>query len=123
MSDYQLFNMCPFTMAQVGGGGGVGFDVQAYVWTHGPCMKQYCKLWRYKKAEDGKMYEGCVFEYMGLNIETIKENKEMQTKLIDETIKASAGAGSMVCLKCMKRYDSTWKVCIKCGSQLVKKEE
>ncbi len=44
MFEYIPFNMCPFTIAQVGGGGGIGFDVQSSVWTHSQCMERNCKM-------------------------------------------------------------------------------
>jgi hypothetical protein len=46
IGDYALQSMCPFTIASIGGGGGVGgFSSEHYTWKHSPCMGVYCHLW------------------------------------------------------------------------------
>ncbi len=46
IGDYKILSMCPFTIAQVGGGGGFGgFSSEHYTWKHGPCLGAFCALW------------------------------------------------------------------------------
>jgi len=79
MSDYASFAMCPFTQVQIGGGGGVGFNVESYVWTHGKCMGTYCKLYTAKFDETGKVYaEGCSLQFLGLTQLEILQNAELR---------------------------------------------
>jgi len=81
---YQPFNMCPFTMAQIGGGGGIGFDVQSYTWVHSPCMKTNCRLWVYKFEKEEVWTQGCSLQFLGLSDEGIKKDFALKTKLIKE---------------------------------------
>lgn len=78
MSDYALFDMCPFTQVQIGGGGG-GFE--SYVWTHGKCIRTYCKLYTAKFDETGKVYaEGCSLQFLGLTQLEILQNAELRRR-------------------------------------------
>lgn len=85
MSDYTLFDMCPFTQVQIGGGGGVGgFDMQSYVWTHGKCIGSYCKLYTAKFDErTAEVYaEGCSLQFIGLTQLEIVQNAALRKRLI-----------------------------------------
>jgi hypothetical protein len=110
-----LFELCPFTV-RPSGGIGVG-SISFESWTREKCLRNQCKLWTYKKDADGKQYEGCVFEFMGLDLTTMKENIEIKDsftphdKIID---------GAMYCHKCKKAYDSSWKICMQCNTSLTK---
>lgn len=68
MSDYELFEMCPFTQVKVGSGltiGGIG--KAEYVWTHGRCIGEYCRLYTFKFADDGEVAaSGCNLQFLGL---------------------------------------------------------
>jgi hypothetical protein len=81
--DYQLFNMCPFTVASIGGevtvmGSGQG----QYTWTHSPCIKETCRLWTYKVDEKGEIYaEGCSFQLVGLNRMKLIKISKLKIKL------------------------------------------
>jgi len=85
-SKYELFNMCPFVMVSVGGGGGIlGVESESYIWTHIPCLGHNCRLWTYKIDENGKVYaEGCSLQFVGLTKEEIKKNFEIKNKVIEE---------------------------------------
>jgi len=85
--EYQLFNMCPFTIASVGGGGSfAGVGSESYTWTHSPCLEGNCRLWTYKLDEKGEVYvQGCSLQFIGLNKEEIIKNLEIKNKIITET--------------------------------------
>jgi len=64
---YFKAKMCPFTMAQVGGTRAAtlaftGASINEYVWTHSPCMEEYCKLW-------SKKNNNCSFNVTNKNLE------------------------------------------------------
>lgn len=43
---YILGLMCPFVLAKIGGGGGLGgFSAASYTWQHLPCIGAYCMMW------------------------------------------------------------------------------
>lgn len=79
MAEYQLFNMCPFAMASVGGGGSFnGVGSESYTWTHVPCLKDNCRLWNYKLDEKGEIYaQGCSLQFIGFNKDEIIKNFEI----------------------------------------------
>ena len=78
--------MCPFTQVKIGGGGGIGFDVESYVWTHGRCIGTFCRLYTYKFDSDGEIYaEGCNFQFLGLSREEIQQNFALKNKIIEQT--------------------------------------
>ena len=124
MSYYQPFNMCPFTIASVGGGGGIGFDIQSYTWTHSPCMETNCKLWTYKVDSEGKIYaEGCHFEFLSLSKEEILRNKEIKeegkkklTKPANKSVsfkyyaKTAEGTKKMGYVQAVSRAEATIKI-------------
>lgn len=110
-----LFELCPFTVRPSAGVGVGGMALE--VWTREKCLGTKCKLWTYKKDADGKLYEGCVFEYMGLDIDTIKENSETKYNIKMEG-KEKIIEGAMICPKCKKSYDSSWKMCLQCNTAL-----
>lgn len=65
MSGYVVGEMCPFVMAEVGGGFSInGTGGSTYTWKHTQCMKEYCRLW--KAGEDGV---GCRFEFLEKRLE------------------------------------------------------
>jgi hypothetical protein len=81
---YPFFDICPFTVAKVGGGGGIGFDVQSYTWIHSPCLKEHCRLWTYKFDDEKKVFaEGCSMQFMGLSNDEIKRNQEEKKRLAE----------------------------------------
>ena len=112
-----LFGMCPFTIRPSGAAGIQGFSLE--FWTREPCLERQCKLWTFKKDENGKEYEGCVFEFASLNISTIKENYEVKKKHIQDSIGVRK-QGTTLCPKCKRTYDSSWKVCLQCNTPLIK---
>ena len=80
---YQLFDMCPFGMAQTGKGLTiVGFGDTKNKLQHARCMQKYCRLWTIKTDERGAVYaQGCSLQFLGLSKEEISENfsiKNMQ---------------------------------------------
>lgn len=91
MSDYALFDMCPFTQVQIGGGGGIGFDIQQYVWTHGQCIRYYCKLYVAKFDEQtGQVYaEGCSLQFLGLTQLEILQNMALRERMIETQSKTT----------------------------------
>ena len=86
MAGYELFNMCPFAMASVGGGGGfLGVESENYTWTHISCLECNCRLWTYKTDENGEVYaQGCSLQFVGLNKKEIDKNFEIKNKIIEE---------------------------------------
>ena len=81
MSDYKKLDMCPFTVAKIGGGGGVGFDIESYVWTHSPCIRDLCRLWVVRKVatENGTFYtHGCSLQFLGQTPEEIEMNYKLR---------------------------------------------
>jgi hypothetical protein len=80
---YQLFDMCPFGMAQTGKGLSiVGFSETKNKLQHARCMKKYCRLWTLKADDKGAVYaQGCSLQFLGLSKEEITRNfsiKNMQ---------------------------------------------
>jgi hypothetical protein len=75
-NEYQLFNMCPFNMAQTGRGLSiVGFSESKNKWQHARCMQKYCRLWTWKIDENGAVYgQGCSLQFLGLSKEEIERN-------------------------------------------------
>jgi hypothetical protein len=84
--EYQLFNMCPFAVASIGGGGSFGgVGSESYTWTHYSCLESNCKLWIYKLNEKGEVCaEGCSLQFIGLNKDEINKNFEIKNKIIAE---------------------------------------
>jgi flagellar biosynthesis GTPase FlhF len=84
---YQLFDMCPFVIAQYGKGlSFAGFGETKNKSQHGCCMKEYCRLWTYRTAENGEIYaQGCSLQFLGLNEEEIKKNFSIKnTRILQE---------------------------------------
>jgi DNA repair exonuclease SbcCD ATPase subunit len=83
---YQLFDMCPFNMAQTGKGLSiVGFGESKNKWQHARCMQKYCRLWTWKTDENGEVYgQGCSLQFLGLNKEEIKKNFLLKNRQILE---------------------------------------
>jgi hypothetical protein len=52
-ADYIENNMCPFTIAQIGGTSGyiAGLTMENYTWKHLRCMGGYCKFWDNDNSE------------------------------------------------------------------------
>jgi hypothetical protein len=73
---YQLFDMCPFNMAQTGRGLSIaGFGESKNKWQHARCMQKYCRLWTWKIDENGVAYgQGCSLQFLGLSKEEIEKN-------------------------------------------------
>ena len=82
MSEYQKHDMCPFTVAKIGGGGTVaGFGGESYTCTHSPCIRDLCRLWVVKKVAKGdETYytEGCALQFLGLSAEEIDVNEQIR---------------------------------------------
>jgi len=76
IAGYKLFSTCPFTVSQIGGGGGFGgIDIQSYVWTHRECLMEHCRLWTYRlDAEQKVIAEGCSLQFIGLSDEQVQKN-------------------------------------------------
>jgi hypothetical protein len=84
---YQLFDMCPFVIAQSGKGlSFAGFGETKNKSQHGCCMKEYCRLWTYRTAENGEIFaQGCSLQFLGLNEEEIKKNFSIKnTRILQE---------------------------------------
>ncbi len=83
MSDYVPFDMCPFTQVKVGGGGSIGgFGGESYVWTHGQCIGQFCRLYTFKFDENGQVYaQGCNLQFLGLTPDEIRLNFELKNQM------------------------------------------
>ncbi|MFH2139008.1 MAG: zinc ribbon domain-containing protein [Candidatus Omnitrophota bacterium] len=109
MAEYQLFDMCPFTMASIGGGGSFGgVGSESYTWTHSTCLKSNCRLWTYKVDEKGEIFaEGCSLQFIGLNKNEISKNFEIKNKIIA----GNDSEGTKACPYC---GESVKKAAIKC---------
>lgn len=83
---YQAFNMCPFTIASIGGGASIGgIGSEKYVWTHSPCLGMNCRLWVFKYDDAGEvMAEGCSLQFIGLNNDDIQRNNITKEKIAKE---------------------------------------
>ena len=83
---YQLFDMCPFNMAQTGKGLSiVGFGESKNKWQHARCMQKYCRLWTWKTTENGEVYgQGCSLQFLGLNKGEIEKNFLLKNRQILE---------------------------------------
>ena len=80
---HQLFDMCPFGMAQSGKGRSiVGFGETKNKLQHARCMQKYCRLWTLKIDAKGTVYaQGCSMQFLGLSKDEITRNfsiKNMQ---------------------------------------------
>ncbi|MBU1045109.1 MAG: hypothetical protein KJ915_12015 [Candidatus Omnitrophica bacterium] len=119
MSEYQLFNMCPFSVASIGGGGSfLGVGSESYTWTHFHCLKSNCRLWVYKVDEKGEIFaEGCSLQFVGLNKNEISKNQEIKNKKIEETEDVIINKNKK-CPRCEKTYDNNRKYCFDCHIEL-----
>ena len=83
---YQLFDMCPFNMAQTGKGLSiVGFGETKNKWQHARCMQKYCRLWTWKTDDTGAVYgQGCSLQFLGLNKGEIEKNFLLKNRQILE---------------------------------------
>ena len=119
--NYKPFGMCPFSVASVGGGSHImGVGSESYAWTHYRCLAENCKLWTNKKTSDGTIYQGCIFEFMGLSDDEISLNFDLKEAILSQDKRQLEK--SMICPKCLKEYDASWKVCLACGISLKPKE-
>jgi hypothetical protein len=76
MKNYQTGNMCPFVMAEVGGGLTInGIGGSSYKWTHTPCMGDYCRMWRSHVDSSGNSIGCCSFELIPTPAQRIDKNK------------------------------------------------
>ena len=83
--EYQIFDMCPFTMAKIGGTGGFAYHQDSFIWTHNPCLREHCRLWTYKIDSNKQVYaEGCSMQFIGLSEEEIRKNFELKTEIIEK---------------------------------------
>jgi len=81
--EYQLFDMCPFVIAQTGKGISIGFGESKNRWQHGRCMQEYCRLWTWKTDEKGEPYaQGCALQFLGLSPEEISWNFSIKNRQI-----------------------------------------
>jgi hypothetical protein len=73
---YQLFDMCPLTIAQTGKGLAIaGIGDKKNKWQHLRCIKKYCRLWTLKIEDNGEVYaQGCAMQFQGLSKEEIARN-------------------------------------------------
>src|SRR5210317_961225 len=83
---YQLFDMCPFNMAQTGKSLSiVGFGETKNKWQHARCMQKYCRLWTWKTDDTGAVYgQGCSLQFLGLNKGEIEKNFLLKNRQILE---------------------------------------
>ncbi|MFC1845211.1 hypothetical protein ACFLZ5_10565, partial [Thermodesulfobacteriota bacterium] len=84
---YQVFDMCPFVIAQRDTGLSFpGFGETKNKWQHGSCMKENCRLWTYKIAEKGEVFaQGCSLQFLGLSEEEIRRNFTIKnTRILQE---------------------------------------
>ena len=83
---YQLFDMCPFGMAQTGKGisiAGIGETKNKRL--RARCMQKYCRLWTWKMDEMGVVYaQGCSLQFLGLSREEIAKNFSLKNLQILE---------------------------------------
>jgi len=73
---YQLFDMCPFGIAQTGKGLSIaGFGETKHKPQHVRCMQKFCRLWTWKTTADDEVYaQGCSLQFIGLSKEEIERN-------------------------------------------------
>ena len=83
---YQLFDMCPFVIAQTGKGLAIaGIGEKKNKWQHLRCIQKYCRLWTLKIDGDGEVYaRGCAMQFQGLTNEEIVKNFEIKNRQIIE---------------------------------------
>ncbi|MEJ2270336.1 MAG: hypothetical protein P8Y04_11285 [Desulfobulbaceae bacterium] len=83
---YQLFDMCPFVIAQTGMGLPIiGLGETKNKWQHGRCMKEYCRLWTWKIDNKGQSYaQGCSLQFLGLSEGEITKNFSVKNRQILE---------------------------------------
>jgi hypothetical protein len=83
---YQLFDMCPFNMAQTGKGLSIaGFGESKNKWQHARCMQKYCRLWTLKTDQNGAVYgQGCSLQFLGLSKEEIIKSFQLKNRQILE---------------------------------------
>jgi len=87
---YSPFSMCPFTQAEIGGGGTIaGFGGYKYTWTHGPCIQHYCRLYTYRFDEDGEpQAEGCSLQFLGMSADQIRLDAQMKRRRANDILGA-----------------------------------
>lgn len=83
---YQLFDMCPFNMAQTGKSLSiVGFGETKNKWQHARCMQKFCRLWTWKTDDTGAVYgQGCSLQFLGLKKGEIEKNFLLKNRQILE---------------------------------------
>ena len=83
---YQLFDMCPFVIAQTGMRLPIiGLGETKNKWQHGRCMKEYCRLWTWKIDDKGQSYaQGCSLQFLGLSERDIAKNFSVKNRQILE---------------------------------------
>jgi hypothetical protein len=83
---YQLFDMCPFVIAQTGMRLPIiGLGETKNKWQHGRCMKEYCRLWTWKIDNKGQSYaQGCSLQFLGLSEGEIAKNFSVKNRQILE---------------------------------------
>ena len=86
LDKYQLFDMCPFVIAQTGMGLPIiGLGETKNKWQHGRCMKEYCRLWTWKIDNKGQSYaQGCSLQFLGLSEGEITKNFSVKNRQILE---------------------------------------
>ena len=86
-NEYQLFDMCPFAIAQAGKGLAIaGLGDKKSKWQHLRCVQKYCRLWTLKIDSNGEVYaQGCAMQFQGLSKEEIARNFEIKnTRILEE---------------------------------------
>jgi hypothetical protein len=87
VSEYQLFDMCPFAIAQTGKGLVIaGIGDKKNKWQHLRCIQKYCRLWTLKIDDNGEVYaQGCGMQFQGLSKEEIAKNFAIKnTRILEE---------------------------------------
>ena len=85
--EYQLFDMCPFALAQAGKGLAIaGIGDKKSKWQQLRCIKKYCRLWTLKINSNGEVYaQGCSMQFQGLSEEEIIKNFAIKnTRILEE---------------------------------------
>ncbi|NOQ66874.1 MAG: hypothetical protein GQ556_06635 [Desulfobacterales bacterium] len=87
VSEYQLFDMCPFAIAQTGKGLAIaGIGDKKNKWQHMRCIQKYCRLWTLKIDDNGEVYaQGCAMQFQDLSKEEIAKNFTVKnTRILEE---------------------------------------